>query len=384
VSTSTAIQDFETSEFPLDPQLIYLNHAAVSPWPRRTEHAVRLFAEENLNRGSHNYPQWMEIESQLREQCRALLNAQSRTDIALLKNTSEALSVVAHGLHWRSGDNVVISDQEFPSNRIVWESLAAQGVETRQADLASAASPEEALYALADSSTRLLAISSVQYASGLRMNLNRLGDFCKEHGILLCVDAIQSLGALPMDVQACNADFVMADGHKWLLAPEGCAVFYSRPEAREQLTLHQYGWHMVEEHLDFSRRDWQVAKDARRFECGSPNMLGIHALSASLSLIAEVGMDEVAKRVLANSEFLMDTLAAIPGINLLTPREAGRYGGIVTFRHRHKDPAELYSQLMARNIMCAQRGGGVRFSPHFYTPRKHLDQAVHAVRELTQ
>jgi cysteine desulfurase/selenocysteine lyase len=378
--TQTNLED----EFPLEPGLIYLNHAAVSPWPRRTERAVRLFAEENLHQGSQNYPRWMETESQLREQCKVLLNAQSKTDIALLKNTSEALSVVAHGLSWQTGDNVVISDQEFPSNRIVWESLATKGVQTRQADLATAAAPEDALFALVDSRTRILAVSSVQYASGLRMDLQRLGDFCKEHGILFCVDAIQSLGALPMDVQACNADFVMADGHKWLLAPEGCAVFYSRPQTRERLTLHQFGWHMVEEYLDFSRRDWQVAKDARRFECGSPNMLGIHALSASLSLLAEVGIDEVAKRVLANSEFLMEKLATIPNIDLLTSCEPGRYGGIVTFRHRVKGPNELHHQLTARNIQCAQRGGGVRFSPHFYTPREHLEQAVHAVKELTQ
>ena len=111
------------------------------------------------------------------------------------------------------------------------------------------------------------------------MDLERLGGTLPGAAILFCVDAIQSLGALPLDVQACGADFVMADGHKWLLAPEGCAIFYSTPEARERLTLHQYGWHMVEDHLDFSRKDWRSAASARRFECGSPNMLGIHALS---------------------------------------------------------------------------------------------------------
>ncbi|MGA9992180.1 MAG: aminotransferase class V-fold PLP-dependent enzyme, partial [Thiobacillaceae bacterium] len=130
-----------SNEFPLEPGLIYLNHAAVAPWPRRTAEAVKAFAEENLHRGSWDYPKWVQTEARLREQCRLLLNAPSASDIALLKNTSEALSVVAHGLDWHTGDNVVISDQEFPSNRIVWESLAPQGVETRQADLTSAASP---------------------------------------------------------------------------------------------------------------------------------------------------------------------------------------------------------------------------------------------------
>ncbi|MGO9446420.1 MAG: aminotransferase class V-fold PLP-dependent enzyme [Thiobacillaceae bacterium] len=384
MTTSAFAPIQEDDEFPLNPGLIYLNHAAVSPWPRRTERAVCQFATENLRQGAENYPAWMNQDSLLREQCQTLLNAPSPLDIALLKNTSEALSAVAHGLSWKRGDNVVISDQEFPSNRIVWESLAGAGVETRQANLDADITPEDALFARTDRHTRVLAVSSVQYATGLRMDMDRLGNFCNERRILLCVDAIQSLGALPMDVQACAPDFVMADGHKWLLAPEGCAIFYSRPEARDRLTLRQYGWHMVENPLDFSRPDWQIAKDARRFECGSPNMLGIHALSASLSLLTDVGKEEVARRVLANSEFLLEELSRLPDVVLITPRRPGRYAGIVTFHHRTLDPSELHRQLMTRHILCAQRGGGVRFSPHFYTPRKHLEQAISAVKEVTQ
>jgi selenocysteine lyase/cysteine desulfurase len=370
-----------SGEFPLDPDLIYLNHAAVSPWPRRTAEAVQRFAEENLHQGARHYPRWLETETRLREQCRSLLNAPSADDIALLKNTSEALSIVAHGLTWRAGDNVVISDQEFPSNRIVWQSLQDQGVETRCVDLSRSASPEQALGDCMDDRTRLLAISSVQYASGLRLDLDRLGTLCRARGVLFCVDAIQSLGALPLDVRACGADFVMADGHKWLLGPEGCAVFYVRAAVKDQLRLRQYGWHMVEHHLDFSRADWQVAASARRFECGSPNMLGIHALSASLGLLAEVGMETVAARVLENSAWLMETLSALPGVEILTPRQSGRYAGIVSFRHRLVDAADLHQHLLARNVISAQRGGGVRFSPHFHTTRAQLAAAVAAVKE---
>jgi cysteine desulfurase / selenocysteine lyase len=371
-------------EFPLDPGLIYLNHAAVSPWPRRTAEAVQRFAEENLHRGARDYPCWLETESQLRGQCRALVNAPSADDIALLKNTSEALSAVAHGLEWRAGDNVVISDQEFPSNRIVWQSLARQGVETRRVDLSHGPSPEQALCACMDERTRLLSVSSVQYVTGLRLDLERLGAFCRERGVMFCIDAIQSLGAVPLDVQACGADFVMADGHKWLLAPEGCALFYARAGVRDRLQLRQYGWHMVEEHLDFSRQDWQVAMSARRFECGSPNMLGIHALSASLALLDEVGMDEVAVRVLANSAFLIEALGRLPDIEVLTPEQPGRYAGIVTFRHQRVDSAELHRRLLARNVICARRGSGVRFSPHFYITRTQLEAAVTAVDEETR
>lgn len=372
------------TEFPLAPGMIYLNHAAVAPWPRRTAEAVRRFADENMRLGARHYPRWLKTEADLREQCRDLMNAASADDIALLKNTSEALSVVAHGLNWRAGDNVVISDQEFPSNRIVWQSLHRCGVETRRADLTRGPTPEQSLADRIDERTRLLAISSVQYASGLRLDLDWLGAHCRGRGVLFCVDAIQSLGALPLDVQACGADFVMADGHKWLLGPEGCAVFYVRPQLRERLRLRQYGWHMVEDHLDFARLDWQPAASARRFECGSPNMLGIHALSASLDLLAEVGGDEVARRVLSNSAYLIEALGALPGIEILTPREPGRHAGIVSFCSTRIDPAELHRSLLAREVICAQRGSGVRFSPHFHTPRAQLEAAVATVEELTR
>ncbi|MFM1892165.1 MAG: hypothetical protein RLZ44_1242, partial [Pseudomonadota bacterium] len=291
-------------EFPLAPDLAYLNHAAVAPWPRRAAAAVARFAEENLHQGARHYPAWLEVEQRLRERLARLLNAPSPDDIALLKNTSEGLSVVAHGLAWSAGDNVVGIHADFPSNRVVWESLGRCGVRFRGVDLNAAADPEQALIAACDRDTRLLAVSSVHYATGLRLDLERLGRHCRAHGILFCVDAIQSLGALPLDVQALGVDFVAADGHKWLLGPEGIAVFYCRPELRERLTLHQFGWHMLAHPGDYERLDWQPAASAKRFECGSPNMLGIHGLEASLALLQAVGPDKVMQCTLKNVSYL--------------------------------------------------------------------------------
>ncbi len=355
------------SEFPLREEIIYLNHAAVAPWPRRAVEAVQRFAGENMRQGSLDYPAWLETEQNLRRQLSYLLNAPSTNDIALVKNTSEALSFVAWGLDWRSGDNVVISDQEFPSNRIVWESLRSQGVELRQADLNAADTPEQALLARIDERTRLLATSSVQYGTGLRMDLARLGRFCRENAVLFCVDAIQSLGALQMDVQAIEADFVAADGHKWMLGPEGLGVFYCRAELRERLALHEFGWHMVEHAGDYDRSDWCPASDARRFECGSPNMLGAMALSASLGLLLEVGMENVERAVLARTDHLSRQLHEL-GMELRSPTDGARRAGIVTFRHPDEHPDALFQRLWDKGVVCAKRGGGIRLSPHFYTP----------------
>ena len=368
------------AEFPLKPGLIYLNHAAVSPWPRCTAAAVKAFADENLAQGATDYPRWTVTLQRLREQARALINAPAAEDIALLKNTSEGLSLVAAGLDWRDGDRVVGISGEFPSNRVVWEALAPQGVEFVAVDVNAADDPEAALLAACNERTRLLAVSSVHFVTGLRLDLARLAAGCRQRGILISVDAIQSLGAEALDVQALDLDFVMADGHKWMLAPEALAIFYCRPELRESLTLHQFGWFMVEHHMDFDRLDWEPAASARRFECGSPNMLGVHALSASLGLLLEVGMDEVEARVLARSRYLMDAISQAPGLELITPDDEGRYLGIVSFSPKDGDVAGLFDHLWRRRVVCARRGAGIRFAPHFYTPFANLDRALQLAR----
>ncbi len=369
-------------EFPLRDDIQYLNHAAVAPWPRRSAEAVCRFARENSEQGCLNYTQWLRAESSLRDQLKRLLNAPSAEDIALLKNTSEGLSIVAHGLDWQEGDNVVISDQEFPSNRIVWESLGTYGVQVRKVKLSWDNHPEHALLEACNEKTRLLAISSVQYATGLRMDLNGLGRACREQGILFCVDAIQSLGALPMDVQAIHADFVAADGHKWMLGPEGLAVFYCHTELRDRLRLRQYGWHMVEHAGDYDRKDWEPAHSARRFECGSPNMLGVHGLHASLSLLEDIGMDVVSRLVLEKSQYLTAAFEAMPEACTVSPLAEARRSGIVSFRLTGADQSRLHQRLTASGVLCALRAGAVRFSPHFYTSQATLDVALDLVQNF--
>ena len=369
-------------EFPQREGLIYVNHAGVAPWPRRTADAIKRFADGNATQGPVDYAKWLIVEGELREQLRQLLNAPSADDIALLKNTSEGLSVIAYGLPWQRGDNIVISDQEFPSNRIVWESLQNQGVELRQANLESGLSPEDALFGLADNHTRLIAISSVQYATGLRMDLERIGVFCRDNEILFCVDAIQSLGAFKMDVQAIHADFVVADGHKWMLGPEGIAVFYCRAEGRDRLSLKQYGWHMIEHQGDYDRTDWQIAKSARRFECGSPNMLGIHGLHASLSLLFEISINEIEKRILNVSRLLVNAINANDNLVLVSPDQVDRMSGIISFRQKHKTPGDIYRHLRDLGIYGAVRGGSVRLSPHFYIRSKQLEELMRLINSL--
>lgn len=368
-------------EFAQTDGLKYLNHAAVAPWPKRTKEAVVAFAHENITYGASRYHLFNEKEDCLRRQIKELINAPSIDDIALLKNTSEALSVVAAGIKWNQGDNIVTSGEEFPSNWIPWDAQKKHGASLRKVDI-RVPRPEQVLMEACDNRTRVLTISSVQFSSGIRLDLELLGDFCKANNILFCVDAIQSIGAHSIDVQTIQADFVMADGHKWMLGPEGLALFYANEAVRDELNLYQHGWHMTSTPDDYDMQSWQPAKSARRFEPGSNNLLGVHALSASLSLIEELGMADIETELTTRVSYLMDKLAEIDRIGLITPAVPRQRAGIVAFRVAGADQRELHRQLLENRVVCAHRGGALRFSPHYYTTTRIIDETLYILKSI--
>ena len=368
--------------FELNPKLVHLNHAGIGPWPRATVKAVTQFAYENAAWGSRRYDMWLEEEQELRELGRWLLDAASKDEIAFLKNTSEGISAVAFGLDWKAGDNLVLAREEFPSNRIPWEAVAERNsVDIRWVDVNATDLPEQALLEQVDLRTRILSTSSVHYASGLRMNLPLLGRALHDTPTLFCVDAIQSLGAHPFSVRESQIDFLAADAHKWMLGPEGIALFWVRPELYEQLRLSQYGWHMVAQAGHYDEAAWEIAPDARRFECGSLNTLGIFALRASLKLLREVGLSEIEDRIADRIQQIDQCLQAL-GCRILTPAGSERRAGILTFTPPHQDSEQVYQQLLKRGVLCAARGGGIRFSPHFYTPGNSLQLALEILQDI--
>ncbi len=372
------------SEFPQDQELCYLNHAAVGPWPRRTAQAVSNFAQQNMTRGAADYPQWLTVEERLRKRIAWLIDADDTADIALVKNTSEGLSIVSQGLDWKDGDQIVGLAGDFISNQMPWEVLGAQGVSYVPIDALSSKDPEGALIDALKKKTRLLAISTVHFATGYRFDMQRLSEACRAKDVLLCVDGIQSFGAQRFSLKDTPADFVTAGGHKWLLSPEGLGFFYCRPELRDRLSLHQFGWAMRDDTYAFESTKWEAAHSARRFEPGTPNMMGIHALEASLSLFEEVGFDFIEQRLADNMALLQNALTEIPGVKLVTPGKARKRAGIMTFTHKKKPAGSLYPALMDAGVICAARGGGIRLAPHFYTPQGVIDRAVNTISQLIQ
>lgn len=360
---------------------LYANHAAIAPWPRVASQAVADFAMENCKLGPQQYSHWLLREKQLRQRLAGLINAVSADDIALLKNTTEGICTVANGIDWQPGDNLVLPAGEFPSNRLPWLALERLGVEIREVDIRSTDEPEQALFANMDEHTRLLSVSAVQWTDGLRLQLKTLGTTCSQQGVLFFVDAIQQLGAMQVDVQECRIDFLAADGHKWMLAPEGIAVFYCRDSVREQLHTSQQGWHMVDEPYRFDRNSWTPSKTAIRFEAGSPNTLGQAALHASIGLLQDIGMQQVEANIKENSLTLSSGLVDIPGLELSRPFDPQRVSGIVSFRQVNQDPAKLQQVLKSRGLSSTVRANAIRLSPHFYQAGEPVLEMLNVIED---
>jgi len=367
-----------TSEFPLDPDLIYLNHAAVGPWPRRTVEAIEAFARENLHRSIRNYRIWTDLEDRVRERLARLLGGGSGTQVALLKNTSEAISTVAFGFDWQAGDNVVLPDCEFPANRAPWRRLVERGVEVREVEVGLDPQPDQRLLAACDQRTRLVATSWVHYTSGIRTDLERLAGACRERGIAVLVDAIQGLGALPFEADRWGVDFVAGGAHKWLLSPEGVGYLWCRPEWLPRIRPLSWGWRMAEKPFQFEAEQG-LSPSARRFECGTLNTLGLVGLDATLGLLEDLGIGPVADAVLNRSGHLIEGLRKIPGVEIATPAAPTGRAGIVAFRTA--DTRERYRALRHAGVLPALRDGWLRLAPHFHTPMDQLDRVLGLLAE---
>ncbi len=360
-------------EFPVTQQLIYLNHAAVAPLSKRAAEAMQNYASDALNFGSFHYEEWLEAYEALRVAAARLIGA-SRNEIGLVKNTSEGIATVAMGLDWHPGDRIVAFREEFPANYFPWLRLETQRC---YVEWLSVHDPLEAIE-LAVTGSKLLAISFVQYLSGFRADLNAIGEICHRHGCFFFVDAIQGLGAFPLDVNAAHIDALAADGHKWLLGPEGCGLLYVRREKQDSIFPREFGWTNVAGYNDYASRDMTLRADAARYECGTLNTIGCYGLRASLELLLEIGVDSIAPVVEGLAGQLAEG-ARRKGYTLLGDREPENASGIIAVHKPGLDSRHIVHDLRQRGIVAAPRQGWVRLSPHFYISPEEIERAVDAL-----
>jgi cysteine desulfurase / selenocysteine lyase len=308
-----------------------------------------------------------------------LLNAEAG-EIAITKNTSEGISTFANGLDWQPGDELVSIEGEFPANFYAWKALEKRGVVLRLVRPEEGRVSQGSIVRELTSRTRVVTVSFVQYLSGFRLDLEKLGQACAAHGCLLFVDAIQGLGAFPVDVKSAKIAGLAADGHKWMLGPEGSGFLYVNRQVMEKITPSEIGWASVRYWSDFSRRDLSWRDDARRYECGTLNTIGIYGLGAAVDLLLEVGIPNIAERVLDLTDRLRQGLLA-QGHSVFGPRVREEASGIVTFAPRQGTAQHLLDWLLAHHVQVAARCGMVRIAPHFYNTEEEIDRVLELSRE---
>jgi selenocysteine lyase/cysteine desulfurase len=370
-------ESLRVREFPVAERWAYFDHAAVAPLPRRTGDALRAWTAEQEENGVVHWGTWERKVEEIRADVARLINA-STTEVAFVNSTTHGIGLVAEGFPWHPGDSVVTAAEEYPSNLYPWMNLATRGVTLRLVPTRDGRIWLDDIAAAFDSTTRLLAISHVEFASGFRNDLDALSALCQERGVALFVDAIQGLGPLTIDVRRTPVDFLAADGHKWLLGPEGAGLLYVRGDWIERLRTIGVGWHSVVGSYNSPSPDFTLKPTAQRWEGGSFNMPGIQALGASVRMLLEIGADVVSRRILDRADAVR-ALALAAGWQVASSTEPADRSGIVAIERSGVDPARAARRLREQGIVTANRRGKLRISPHVYNNQEDLDRLADAL-----
>ncbi|MGB7347242.1 MAG: aminotransferase class V-fold PLP-dependent enzyme [Pirellulaceae bacterium] len=370
-------------QMPIARKWAYLDHAAVGPLPGPAANAIRNFADQASIDGDTVWPQWAAQVEKLRNNA-ALLTGADPDEICMVPNTSTGINIVAEGWSWESGDNVIVPDGEFPSNLFPWMNQQSRGVELRVVPRRGEQVSIDDLMARVDDSTRMIAVSWVGYASGFRIDIDELVRRAHKKNVLVFLDAIQGLGIYSLDLAKTPVDFVAADGHKWLLGPEGAGIAMIRREHLNRLRCGNVGWGSVKNSFNYNAPEFNLRDTAARFEPGSANMVGIAALSANVEMFlafrAAFGDAAIGDRIVSLANYLHKKLLEL-GITSRLPAERKNQSGIVTFEVPGVDPAEVRRQGLEEHVVVSCRGGGIRASIHAYNTESDLDRLVAVVAQ---
>jgi selenocysteine lyase/cysteine desulfurase len=377
LSEILANEELRQHEFPVAKNKIFLGHAGVCPLPRRVAQAMIDCVNEGTLGDQEAFV--MHKIADARKAGAKLLNCEP-DEVSLVGPTSLALSLVAAGLKFRKGDNILIYHDDYPSNVYPWMALAERGVKVRLLNTRGLGIIRAIdVMGQVDENTRLVALASNHFISGYRLDHNAIGEFLRERGILFCLDAIQTLGAFPTTVE--NIDFLAADSHKWLLGPCGAGIFYVKRDLQEKLNPPIYGWHNVRNPNFVAQEKIEFRSGAAKFEAGTHNLIGLVGLLAAMELALEIGADNIAAELLRKRAWLVPALQAKGFVVLNAEPKTENASGITTFFTPGKNLAELNQKLADAGVVTSLRTDRkgqnyLRISPHFYTTDAELQRVL--------
>jgi selenocysteine lyase/cysteine desulfurase len=359
--------------------IIYLNHAATGPFSYRVLDVMQEYFRSRSEENVDDYPSFVKITEETKKLLGPFLNAGIER-IAFADNTTNGLNLLAQGLHLNKGDEIILNDIEFPANIYPFLNLEKKGVKilfVKSHDgIVSAGDIIDKICA----KTKLVSVSMVQFLSGYRVDLEILGAACKSNGVILCVDAIQGLGALTLDVKKCNIDFLSCGTQKWMLGLQGLSFIYISEDLQQRIEPVYVGWLGVNDGWNFLDYKLILKDSAERFQPGSLNSAGIYALNASLKLFQDFGLKNVEESVISNSILFISELKRI-GINpFLSELEEKYLSGIISFKH--KDAYSILEVLKDKKIEVAVREGIIRISPHFYNNESDISRLIEGIKIL--
>ncbi len=364
------------AQFPMAARTIFMNHAGTAPIPDACRAAIRRYADDACESGAAHSPDWQARVEAVRATFGRLVGAPAER-VAFVENTSAGLSFVAQGLDWRPGDVIVAPGIEYPSNVYPWWGLERLGVETRLVPAAAGRCTVDALARACEGGrVRLLSVSAVQFATGYRADLATLAQLCRDRGALFCVDGIQALGAFPIDTERDGIDFLAAGGQKWLLSVQGVGTMACSARGLAALRPSQLGWNSVQPAEPYLHYRRELRADAAKLEAGTLNVVGIHALGASLDLILGAGLPAIASRILSLTDRLVEGLAR-RGWEVRSPRaHEAEKSGIVMFLGRREEPPAVFRRLLAAGAVVASREGLLRASPHAWNDEEDVERLL--------
>jgi cysteine desulfurase/selenocysteine lyase len=366
------------AQFPVTRHKAFLNHAAQSPLPKPVADAVRQYTDDFSKFGTSSF----KPDDNGKTEFARLIGAKPG-EIALVENTSMGLNIAANVLHYPAGSKIVTTDLEYPS--VVYPWLRRRlGVKVHYVKNVNGKVLLDDMEKAVDDKTVAVAISHVEYVNGFRHNLRVLSEIVHEHSAYLIVDAIQSVGTMPIDARRDDVDFLMAAGYKWLLSPPGAAYLYVKDDLIEKFEPPFVGWASVKQEV-FNTTDFydiwnlNLSKTASRFEVGSPSVMSFVGAAEAMKMLLHFGTENIKKRIMKLTDRLIDTVKDM-GLKLQTPEEKPCRSGIVNFKI--DQPQKTLEKLSKKGIIVSARSHGIRVAPHFYNTEREIDKLMEEIKRV--